>query len=250
MQASPPHIRFYRVVRVVTHVLYGLTVSTFILGRLNHKRRNIVISRWSKQLLNILNVQIKIAGRSPSEQTSHTMFVANHVSWLDIHALNSIKPVRFIAKAEVARWPIFGWLAKQANTLFIERTHKKDTLRVNNQASESLRNGDCFCYFPEGTTTDGTYLMPFKPSLMQAAIDADAIVWPFTILYPKPDGSPNVMMAFAGETTLIESIWQIISLKQSFVEICFLENIKTNNDNRRALTNKIYDAVTKQLKLN
>ena len=103
----------------------------------------------------MMNIEVKIEGTTPTHDLVSTMFVGNHISWLDIHVLNSIRAVRFIAKSEIRKWPIFGWLAKQTNTLFIEREQKKDALRVIDKASKSLTKGDCLCFFPEGTTTDG-----------------------------------------------------------------------------------------------
>jgi 1-acyl-sn-glycerol-3-phosphate acyltransferase len=143
-----------------------------------------------------------------------------------------------------------GWLARQANTMFIERAQKKDAQRVTIQATESLSKGDCLCYFPEGTTSDGTELLPFKSSLMQASINANAEVWPLAIHYPNQDGSPNVRMAFVGETTFIESIWQIISLHQSEVKLYFLPSINPNGYERRELTQHIKSAIAAHLKFN
>ncbi len=124
--------------------------------------------------------------------------MGNHVSWIDIHALNSVRAVRFVSKAEVREWPIFGWLAAKGNTLFIDRTKRHDTGRIVDIATNSLIAGDCLCYFPEGTTTDGTELKVFKGSLMQAAINAKKPIWPFAIRYPTPTVVPIQTWHFMG----------------------------------------------------
>ena len=249
-KASHPIVRTYRISRIVMHIFYGLSVAALILKRLDQHQRHVIIKRWSEKLLNILNVKLTVEGSPPNQKLSNAIFVGNHISWLDIYALNSVHPVRFIAKSEVGRWPILGWLAKQANTMFIERAQKKDAQRVTIQATESLSKGDCLCYFPEGTTSDGTELLPFKSSLMQASINANAEVWPLAIHYPNQDGSPNVRMAFVGETTFIESIWQIISLHQSEVKLYFLPSINPNGYERRELTQHIKSAIAAHLKFN
>ena len=84
------------------------------------------------------------------------MFVANHISWSDIHALNSVIPVRFIAKSDIKSWPIFGYLVRKSNTIFVERGKRQEAGRIVDLTKESLSAGDNVCFFPEGTTTDGT----------------------------------------------------------------------------------------------
>lgn len=248
-KASHPIVRSFRICRVAIHILYGLSVSATVLSYLEHQKKHLIIKLWSEKLLHILNVKLTVEGSPPSQRLSNTMFVSNHISWLDIYALNSVHPVRFIAKSEVARWPILGWLAKQANTIFIERARKKDAQRITIEATESLKNGDCLCYFPEGTTTNGTELLPFKSSLIQAAINTHGDVWPLAIYYPNQDGSPNTRMAFAGETTFIESIWQIISLQESEVKLYFLQRIQSRGYERRELTQCIKMLIAEHLDL-
>lgn len=180
------------------------------------------------------------------------MFVANHISWSDIHALNSIISLRFIAKSEIKNWPIFGYLVSCANTLFIDRNSKKDARRTIEVASKSLLAGDNLCFFPEGTTTDGTVIKPFKSSLIQAAIVATATIFPVAIRYPNQDGGINTSIAYAGETTLIESMQQMLLQKQPVIELHFLTPITPAefiNKDRRELTLHIEDVIRKKLAL-
>ena len=116
------------------------------------------------------------------------LVVANHVSWLDIFALHAVGPVRFIAKAEIERWPVLGGLVRGVGTLFIERARRHDTHRVNQEIARALAAGDIVAVFPEGTTTDGTALLPFKGSLLQPIIDAQGHVQPVAIRYRDADG--------------------------------------------------------------
>lgn len=238
-----------RITRIILHTFYGVFLATFILPTVTNRQRNWIISYWSRRLVNMMNIQIKIEGIAPTHDLTSTMFVGNHISWLDIHVLNSIRAVRFIAKSEIRRWPVFGWLAKQTNTLFIERDQKKDALRVIDKASKSLTKGDCLCFFPEGTTTDGTELLTFKGSLIQAPINAKAKVWPFVIEYPNQQGQPNKAMAFAGDTTLLASIWQIVSLSQPQATITFLPKISPEGHERRGLTIAVRHAIATHLNM-
>ncbi|MCB5186563.1 1-acyl-sn-glycerol-3-phosphate acyltransferase [Methylobacillus caricis] len=203
--------------------------------RVTYLRRDRIIRRWSGQFLNILNIRVIIKGHAPDEQVRGTMFVANHISWIDIHALNSIHTVRFIAKSDIRSWPVFGWLMAQANTLFIERDKRQEANRMVSVATASLQAGDCLCYFPEGTTTDGNELRPFKGSLMQAAIDAGTDIRPFSIRYPNADGSANIAMAYHNDTTMWQSLRMILSQRHPVAELDFAMPIASSGHERRGL---------------
>jgi 1-acyl-sn-glycerol-3-phosphate acyltransferase len=182
------------------------------------------------------------------------MFVANHISWIDIHALNSIIPTRFIAKSDIQSWPVFGYLAKKSNVLFISREKRQDAARIVHAANQSLLNGDTLCLFPEGTTTDGTEIKPFKSSIIQGAISANAVIWPIAFRYPRKEGGINTTIAYAGETTLIESIQLVLQQKQVEVELHFLSPIATSeltetDKDRRKLTLRIEQLIKEKLKL-
>jgi len=240
-------VRLVRILRILIHTVYGGFLGIMIMPSATARQRNWIVSHWSRKLLKILNIEVILVGTLPDHDAVNTMFIGNHISWIDIHALNSVRAVRFIAKSDLKSWPIFGWLAKKCNTLFIEREQKKDAVRVIEEATSSLKRGDCLCYFPEGTTTDGTTLLPFKGSLMQAPINASATIWPFTIYYPNTDGSANTAMAFAGETTLVESIWQIVSVSNPRVVLTFLSKILPHGHERRGLTITARHAIATQL---
>lgn len=177
------------------------------------------------------------------------MFIANHVSWADIHALNSKIALRFVAKSDIKDWPIFGYLVTKANTLFIDRSKRQEAGRIVDTVAQSLIAGDNLCYFPEGTTTDGRQIVPFKSSVLQAAINANASVWPVAIRYVNPDGSINTEMAYAGETTMIESMKLVIAQKNALVELHFLPPMQADGRDRRVLTEAVYQAIKTKLAL-
>lgn len=243
-------VRVFRLMRLIVHVLKGVLIATFIMPSASPLRRDRIIQAWCQHVLNLLNVEQRILGNPPNWETKRVMFVANHISWMDIHAMNCVRTIRFIGKSEIRSWPVFGWFAEKANTLFIERERKQGVGMVVNTALLSLKAGDCMCFFPEGTTTDGTKIMPFKGSLMQSAIDANAEVWPVAISYPKLDGKPNIQMAFADDTTLIGSIWAIMSLQKPTVQLHYLPKIKSGGYDRRTLTQLVQQQIESALNLN
>ena len=200
-------------------------------------------------MLKCFNIRLTTYGNLPDAQTNGVMFVANHISWLDIHAINSVIPLQFIAKSEVSNWPIFGYLVRKSGTLFIDRTRRKDAARIVPIATQRLQNGDNVGFFPEGTTTVGTSLLSFKSSIVQAAIDAETKIWPIAIRYPLPNGGANTQMAYAGDTTMGESIFNVLKQKNPSVELHFLTPISTHGASRQTLTQTAFMAIAKQLNL-
>lgn len=238
----------------MAHTLLGLTIATIILPLSTVSYRARLIQWWCKNLLAAFNLQVSSHGYIPAKNIplTTTMFVANHISWSDIHAINSIITLRFIAKSEIRNWPVFGYLVSRANTLFIDRSKKRDAKRTIDVAVQSLQAGDNLCLFPEGTTSDGTVLYPFKSSLIQAAIAANASIWPVAIRYPHPAGGVNIDVAYAGETTLIQSMQKILAQKQPVVELHFLKPIAAENvatQDRRELTLYIETLIRQHLAL-
>lgn len=234
---------------MLLHILYGVFITGVMLPLASAQQRDRLISYWCGGLLAVLNIRVITKGILPDAKVKSTLFVANHVSWVDIHVLNSVRAVRFVAKSEIRGWPVFGWVAQKVNTLFIERTKRRDASRVVDLAANCLRNGDCLCFFPEGSTSDGTELRPFKGSLMQAAIDAEVQLWPLSIRYPRPDGSANTAMAYYDDVSLAQSIKQVLSQRSPVVELHFFAPIATHGHDRRHLSLQVRDIIAAALNL-
>lgn len=230
----------------------GLVIAAIVLPMLNKLHKLAIIKWWCGGMLRAFHIKVSVFGTLPPTNTQGVMFVANHVSWSDIHALNSLIPLRFIAKSDIKSWPIFGYLVTQANTLFIDRNKRQDAGRIVQMTAESLIAGDNLCFFPEGTTsdgsgTDGRQVLPFKSSVLQAAIDANTRIWPVALQYVNADGSINTEMAYAGDTSLIDSMSRIINQKNALVELHFLAPIQAADYDRRGLTAAAYQAISAKL---
>ena len=239
--------QIYRTARIVVHTFTGLIIAAIFLPLLRKDTKLAIIKWWCGGLLRAFHIKVRTFGTLPLSSTKGVMFVANHVSWSDIHALNSKIALRFIAKSEIRSWPVFGYLVEKANTLFIDRSKRQEAGKIVDITSASLSVGDNLCFFPEGTTTDGKQVLPFKSSVLQAAISANAYIWPVAIRYINSDGSINTHMAYAGEMSLIESMQQVIKQKNAIVELHFLNPIHSAGQNRRDLTQAAYDAITSKL---
>lgn len=136
---------------------------------------------------------------------------------------------------EVKDWPVFGYLVRKSGTIFINRGRQRDAARVIQVVKNALALGDNLCVFPEGTTTEGLGVLPFKSSLMQSAIDANATVLPVVIRYPLPDGSPNLAAAYAGETTMAESMQAFLNMRNPVVHVHFCQPMAVSNMSRQSL---------------
>ncbi|MDF0677730.1 MAG: lysophospholipid acyltransferase family protein [Nitrosomonas sp.] len=148
------------------------------------------------------------------------VFVANHISWLDIMVILAVYPVHFVAKAEISTWPILGRLCRNAGTLFIEREKRGDTLRINRRISSILKDGRSVVIFPEGTTGDGDALQHFHASLLQPAVTAETLLYPGAIRYRNRDGSRNSSVAYVS-VTIPQSLMQILAEPEIQVELIF-----------------------------
>jgi 1-acyl-sn-glycerol-3-phosphate acyltransferase len=175
------------------------------------------------------------------------MIVANHVSWVDIFAINAVVPVRFVAKAQVRRWPLVGWLSARAGTIFIDRGRRQDTLRVNALISQALRAGELFAVFPEGTTSDGSTLLKFHSSLLEPALEAGAAVQPVALRYEREDGSLCTEAAYDGTRSAWDALIGIVSQRSVIVHVCMLRPIMPGVHNRRALALHAWDAIHRTL---
>lgn len=249
----PPHttpfpLRALRLSRLALHLLYGAAVAAFLLPHCQPDVREDRIRQWCAKLLAIVAVRVRVCGKMP-EAPGRILFVANHISWLDIWILKHCMPAHLIAKSEIRSWPLIGWLAHQVGTLFIERERRLDTGRVMQEISAALQRGECLCLFPEGTTSDGTELKPFKGGLLQAAIDTRAMVWPVALRYPNPDGSVNVGIAYHGTTTLWQSLKAVLSQREIIAELHFCEPLEAGYMKRRQIALAARHAIASALHL-
>jgi 1-acyl-sn-glycerol-3-phosphate acyltransferase len=157
------------------------------------------------------------------------LFVSNHSSYLDISVLGSLIDASFVAKAEIAKWPLFGFLAKLQRTVFIER-RASHSARHRDEISRRLQHGDALVVFPEGTTGDGNRVLPFKSALFAAAsrmVDgAPLMVQPISIAYVRLDGVPlgrewRPYCAWYGAMEMPPHLWQFLGLGTITVEVVF-----------------------------
>ncbi len=205
----PLPLRVARAARAGLHVVEGVVTTYAVFPFVDLSRRREIVRRWSARLLRILRVEARFHGMPEGGLAGNLLIVANHVSWLDIFVLLALSPARFVGKAEIRRWPVVGRLAANVGTLFVERERRRHAHSINRDAASALARGDIVAIFPEGTTTDGTTLLPFKSSLLQPIVDAEGHVQPIAIRYRDPEGAPSDAPAYVGDTTFVASFWRV-----------------------------------------
>lgn len=171
----------------------------------------------------ILGLDIRCEGRL--EDRPATLYVANHVSYYDIVALGAVLRARFVAKREVAGWPGFAQLAWLSRTVFIDRRARGARRQVG-ELNAALRNGERLIIFPEGTSSDGTRVLPFKSSLFAAVAGADVRIQPVSVRYTRLDGLPvfhadRPFCAWYGDMDLMPHLWRSLMRDRMEVAIRF-----------------------------
>ena len=184
----------FRAVVVSAHVLFGVVIVLVIFPFAGQIARNRINRMWSRVLIALCGARVVSSGNAlpPSLQrdgidplTTGRLALANHVSWMDIFAINALIPSRFIAKAEIGQWPLLGTLVSGGGTLYIERGRRHAVAALNKTVREHLKLGETIVVFAEGTTTDGSELLPFQSNVIAPALDVDAAIWPIAIRYTE-----------------------------------------------------------------
>lgn len=206
---------------------------------------------WHKCMCRLLGFHVQTIGKIAQQRP--LLLVSNHVSWCDILVLGSHAPVSFIAKNEVADWPMFGTFARLQRTVFIDRDNRRTSGNQSQAIAERLKAGDVLVLFAEGTTSDGNRVLPFKSSLFGAAklaldtSDPDACVYiqPVSIAYIKRHGMPlgryhRRIAAWPGTVDLVQHLKGVMTARSIGVELSFGEPFVYNHrTNRKHLAQEV-----------
>ena len=218
---TPLRTRFALWCLIWLHVLRGAFTLLFLFPWIGLERKHEHIQRWSLCLLKIFGLKLSVINAQILPKRPY-LLASNHISWIDIHAINAFKPTRFVAKSEVASWPIFGWMAKQLGTVFIRRDSSRHARQVVGQIASVLKH-ESICIFPEGTSTIGKEVLPFKSNLFESAIESNVEVYSLAIRYRSElTGLPSNSAAFIGDMVLLESMSNILKDRKLTVELIFL----------------------------
>ena len=233
-----------RLARTGTHLLSAALVVGFVYPCVTETLRLRLRQRWSRALLDILGLRLAVDGAVTS---GGALLVANHVSWLDIFAINAAVPTRFVAKSEVRAWPLVGWLCVKADTLFIERERRRDLARIDELLAQALRQRAGMGVFLEGTTSDGSEVLPFHSSLLRPAQAVNVPIYPVAIQYRRRDGSLCTEAAYDGDKTLLDSVRLMLTQHEIYAHVHFLPPLTPNGMHRRELAQHLRAAIIARL---
>lgn len=220
----------WRLLAVALWLLWGALLALLFL-RLDANRSYSAFQRtlvrwWSVRLLIILGVSLSVRGQSQDAP----IWVANHISWLDIIVLMAISPSRFLSKAEVAQWPLIGWLSQRAGTVFIRRG-SGNTEQATSQLAQLIALGERVLFFPEGTSTAGEPTR-FHARLFALPLALGASVAPIALMYHDTKTMPRSDLAYIGEQSFVQNLCHLLSQRGIVAEVNLLPAIECQSLSR------------------
>ena len=182
----------------------------------------------SCRTLKFLQVESRASGPVPS----HGLLISNHLSYLDILALSSLTPAVFVSKHDVKYWPVFGQFAVLAGTVFVDRRRRFQVGQINDEITNALNQDALVVLFPEGTSTNGQTLLPFKSSLLEPATNP---AWPLAIgwiHYEIDDGDASNEVCYWGDHTFFPHMLNLLSKRRVRATVRFGEFSRRNSDRK------------------
>jgi 1-acyl-sn-glycerol-3-phosphate acyltransferase len=231
--------RVARFVRLLAHVLIGAIAAHALLPLLTRRGRNpararLLVRWWNRRVVRIMNLELVVEG----EISNHpTLFVANHISWLDIPCLRAVVDVTFVSKEEVRRWPVVGGMAALAGTVFLARGHNDGTALAADRMTWTLTQHQHLLIFPEGTTSDGRGVRHFHARLYQAAVRTRTSIQAVAVSYPHTSGV-HPAAPFVDEDNLTRHLWALLAEDRVTMKFVFCPPLPAAGQARRALANR------------
>jgi lyso-ornithine lipid O-acyltransferase len=175
------------------------------------------LRRHSRRALKVIDIRMSVAGPVPAAG----LLVSNHVSYVDVLVISSITPAIFIAKHEVKSWPVLGWLAQMAGTLFVDRQRRTQVGEMNSQIEAALNSGVLVVLFPEGTSSDGQTVLPFKTALFEPAASGTHSVTVGAVQYALDDGDASTEICYWGDHTFFPHVLNLLGHRGFRVAVRF-----------------------------
>jgi 1-acyl-sn-glycerol-3-phosphate acyltransferase len=196
------------------------------------------LSRSSRRHLKIFGYSADVAGPIPK----NGLLVSNHLSYLDVLAISATTPAVFVSKAEVRRWPLFGWLAALGGTVFIERERRTHVGEVNREIESALAEGVLVVFFPEGTSSDGKDILPFRASLLAPALRGGYEFSTAWLHYELPGGDAGNEVCYWGDHSFLSHLINLLGKKSVRATLRF-GKFQSATDDRKELAKQLREAV-------
>lgn len=186
-------------------------------GSLTLERRAAWACATGRQMMAAMGIRARVSGELPQ----HGLLVSNHLGYLDILIYAAITPCFFVSKSEISRWPFFGWMSRAAGTVYVERSGRASVEEVLMQMAERLALPALVLFFPEGTSTDGSSIRPFRSRLFTPAIDAGASITAAAIRYVTEDRVAESELCWFGDAGFLPHLWKTLGRPGVTAEISF-----------------------------
>jgi 1-acyl-sn-glycerol-3-phosphate acyltransferase len=228
----------WRTPQLLLHALIAFPLALAVFNpladrlRISGERPDHWMTRWwSRRLVRIFGFRI---GRVGEPLPGAVLFVANHVSWLDIELMHSQRIMSFVAKAEIARWPLVGWLATRAGTIYHQRGSAHSLGAVMERVVARLREGMAVGVFPEGGTSPGDRVKTFHARIFQVAVDANVPIQPVALCYGD-HGRMDLRVPFAPNENFFNNFVRLLGGPSFDATVHFLEPVALQEDGRRQI---------------
>jgi 1-acyl-sn-glycerol-3-phosphate acyltransferase len=204
------------------------------------KDRALWLHRSCRRYVGLLHIDLEIIGKPPEGG----LMVSNHMGYVDIIVLCAVTPCVFISKSDVKRWPIFGYFAGLGGTLFVNREKRSDVGRLADEMREILNSGAHLALFPEGTSSGGDSVLPFKSALLEPITQIDLPVTPACVVYSLPPGHGLVSeeVAYWADMTLAPHLLNIFSKERIGAKVIFGEP-RVHKADRKQLAKELHAEV-------
>lgn len=229
----------YRLPWLLGHALAGVVIGVLILNPVGQRLwpwrlppREYFVPWWSRVFLRIFGVRVATIGE-PVEGPA--LFAANHLSWVDIVVLHSQRQMAFVAKREIRYWPLVGWLASRAGTIYHRRGSPDSLARVSRAMTRQLRNNCSVALFPEGRVGDGERVLPFHARLFQCALETGSPVQPVALRFIEADGSVNTSTPFRRGEPFLTNLFRLMGRSRTIAELTFCPVVSGDGMTRRAV---------------
>jgi 1-acyl-sn-glycerol-3-phosphate acyltransferase len=220
--------RVRRVLRIAA--VLGVVLAAFlvlpVVPLLGPRGREGLVRTVFRAVLLAVGVRLVVSGEDGlAARGRGALVVNNHTSWLDIVAVNAVRPMRAVAKQDIAGWPVLGWLVSAARSVYLDRERLRTLPDTVADLTLAMRDGSMVNVTPEGTTWCGLTHGRFRPAMFQAAIDGGVPVLPVALRFRMRDGKPTTAPAFIGDETMIDSVGRVAALRGLVLEVHVLDEI-------------------------
>jgi len=225
----------------VVVVVVGYVFTTALAGKRSKRRAQATwLHHSSRRHIKIFGCDYRSAGPIPKSG----LLVLNHLSYLDIMVIASITPAIFVSKSEVRDWPLFGWLSTLGGTLFIQRARRTHVGVVNREIEEALGDGALVVVFPEGTSTNGEQVLPFRSPLLEPVTKGTHLITVGCLRYELDDGDPRDEVCYWGDHAFFPHVVHLLGKRRVRAVVQF-GAFQRASDDRKELAKELREAVLK-----